>query len=146
MNKHQSPLMIFFREIFMLEQLARNRMELALPNDMKISHFTTLSHLVRKNTPSSPAELASAFQVTRPSMTNTLQKLQAKDYIHISADQNDGRGKLVSITQAGRDAFLEATIALGNMFYDVTNNIGETPFKEALIPLEKIRVFMDTYR
>lgn len=146
MNKHQSPLMIFFREIFMLEQLARNRMELALPNDMKISHFTTLSHLMRKNTPSSPAELASAFQVTRPSMTNTLQKLQAKDYIHISADQNDGRGKLVSITQAGRDAFLEATIALGNMFYDVTNNIGETPFKEALIPLEKIRVFMDTYR
>ncbi|MES2674593.1 MAG: MarR family winged helix-turn-helix transcriptional regulator [Pseudomonadota bacterium] len=146
MNNHENIFMNFFKEIFTLEQLARNRMERALPSDMKISHFTTLSYLVKRDTPSSPAELASAFQVTRPTMTNTLQKLEARNYIQVSADAADGRGKLIIITQEGRNAFFTAVQALSEMFGDVANTIGEEPFKEALIPLTQIRTFMDSYR
>ena len=146
MNHSENIFMNFFKEIFTLEQLARNRMERALPNDMKVSHFTVLSYLIKKDTPSNPAELASAFQVARPSMTNTLQKLEAKNYIHVSADEEDGRGKRVMITQEGSNAFLIAVQALGEMFGDVANTLGEEPFKEALIPLTKIRAFMDLDR
>jgi DNA-binding MarR family transcriptional regulator len=146
MNHNENVFMNFFKEIFTLEQLARNRMESALPNDMKVSHFTALSYLVKKDTPSNPAELAGAFQVSRPSMTNTLQKLEAKNYISVSADLEDGRGKLIVITQEGRDAFCIAVQALAEMFSDVSSTIGEQPFKEALIPLTNIRAFMDTYR
>lgn len=146
MINHDNPFMHFFREIFTLEQLARNRMERALPHEMKISHFSTLSHLARKATASSPAELASAFQVTRPTMTNTLQKLETKHYIRITEDLHDGRAKLVEITPTGREVFHEAIQALALMFEDVSTTIGEEPFKEALPPLEKIRIFMDTYR
>lgn len=146
MNHPENVFMSFFKEIFTLEQLARNRMERALPNDMKVSHFTALSYLVKKDTPSSPAELASAFQVSRPTMTNTLQKLEAKNYICVSADLEDGRGKLVMITQEGKDAFRIAVQALAEMFGDVANAMGEEPFKEALVPMGKIRAFMDTSR
>lgn len=146
MNHPENVFMSFFKEIFTLEQLARNRMERALPNEMKVSHFTALSYLVKKDSPSSPAELASAFQVSRPTMTNTLQKLEAKNYICVSADLEDGRGKLVMITQEGKDAFRIAVQALAEMFGDVANAMGEEPFKEALVPMGKIRAFMDTSR
>ncbi len=146
MNHPENVFMSFFKEIFTLEQLARNRMERALPNDMKVSHFTALSYLVKKDTPSSPAELASAFQVSRPTMTNTLQKLEAKNYICVSADLEDGRGKLVMITQEGKNAFHIAVQSLAEMFGDVANAMGEEPFKEALIPLTSIRAFMDVSR
>ena len=146
MNHPENIFMNFFKEIFTLEQLARNRMERALPNEMKVSHFTALSYLVKKNTPSSPAELASAFQVSRPTMTNTLQKLEAKNYICVSADLADGRGKLIMITQEGKNAFHIAVQSLAEMFGDVANAIGEEPFKKALIPLTNIRAFMDTSR
>jgi DNA-binding MarR family transcriptional regulator len=146
MHNAENIFMNFFKEIFTLEQLARNRMESALPNDMKVSHFTALSYLVKKDTPSSPAELASAFQVSRPTMTNTLQKLEAKNYIYVSADLADGRGKLVMITQEGKDAFHIAVQSLAEMFGDVAKAMGEEPFKEALVPLINIRAFMDTSR
>ncbi len=146
MNHRENIFMSFFKEIFTLEQLARNRMERALPNDMKVSHFTALSYLFKKDKPSSPAEMANAFQVSRPTMTNTLQKLEAKNYIIVSADVEDGRGKLIQITKEGRDAFQIAVQALGEMFGDVANTIGEEPFREALVPLTKIRAFMDTSR
>jgi DNA-binding MarR family transcriptional regulator len=146
MNHLDNVYMNFFKEIFMLEQLARNRMEHALPDDMKISHFTTLSYLFQKKTPSSPAELADAFQVARPSMTNTLQKLEAKGYIAVDADGQDGRGKLISLTQEGENAFSEAVNSLAGMFADVANAKSEEPFKAALIPLKDIRIFMDATR
>lgn len=146
MNHPENVFMNFFKEIFTLEQLARNRMERALPNEMKVSHFTALSYLVKKDTPSSPAELASAFQVSRPTMTNTLQKLEAKNYICVSADLADGRGKLIMITQEGKNIFHIAVQSLAKMFGDVSNAMGEEAFKEALIPLTSIRAFMDTSR
>ncbi len=146
MNPSDQVFMSFFQEIFILEHLARNRMEQALPGDMKVSHFTALSYLANKNTPSNPAELASAFQVSRPTMTNTLQKLEAKKYISISADSEDGRGKHVAITKGGRKVFNLAIQALAHMFSDVEQNLGEEPFTQALAPLRSIRKFMDASR
>lgn len=146
MNPADQVFMSFFKEIFSLEQLARNRMEQALPGDMKVSHFTALSYLANKNTPSNPAELASAFQVSRPTMTNTLQKLEAKKYIRISADSEDGRSKQIAITKEGRKAYKLAIAALAQMFSDVARNLGEGPFTQALVPLQTIREFMDAFR
>jgi DNA-binding MarR family transcriptional regulator len=146
MNPSDQVFMSFFKEIFILEHLARNRMEQALPGDMKVSHFTALSYLANKNTPSNPAELASAFQVSRPTMTNTLQKLEAKNYIRISADTEDGRGKLVAITKEGRKVFNLAIEALAHMFGDVAQNLGEDPFTQTLAPLRSIREYMDASR
>lgn len=140
------PIMAFFRNIAIIEQLSRARMERALPDGMQASHFSVLSHMCHMNRMESPAELADIFQITRPSMTNTLQKLSAKDYIVIEPDPNDGRGKLVKITNKGRQAFSQAIQAIAPLYEDTVNTLGVDVFKELLPGLDKVRSYMDSNR
>ena len=140
------PIMAFFRNISIIEQLSRARMERALPDDMQASHFGVLSHMCHMNRMESPAELAAIFQVARPSMTNTIQKLAAKDYIIIEPDPNDGRGKLVKITDKGRQAFSQAIQAIAPLYEDTVNTLGIDVFKELLPGLDKVRSYMDSNR
>ncbi len=139
------PIFGFFRELSILEQLSRARIERALPDGMKASHFGVLNHLARvqKNT---PANIADAFQVTRPSMTNTLQKLEAKQYIVIEADPDDGRGKIVCMTDKGLEARNLAIQLIAPVFSDIVENVGIDVFTSALPLLERVRLYMDKHR
>jgi len=136
----------FFNEVGIIEQLARTRVERVLPDGMKMPHFGVLNHLVRLGKEESPAELANAFQVTRPTMTNTLQRLQAKNYIMVEADPRDGRAKLVLITQKGRDARQAAIAALAPLLEQIADGLGNGVFAKALEPLQRVRVYMDENR
>jgi len=140
------PIMAFFRNITIIEQLSRARMERALPDGMQTSHFGVLSHMCHMSRMESPAELADIFQVARPSMTNTLQKLAAKNYIVIEPDPNDGRGKLVKITDEGRQAFSQAIQAIAPLYEDTVSTLGVDVFKELLPGLDKVRSYMDSNR
>lgn len=141
-----SPVMAFFRNIAIIEQLSRTRMERALPEGMLVSHFGVLSHMCRSNRKETPAELADIFQVARPSMTNTLQKLVAKGYIQIEPDPKDGRGKLVQITEKGRQAFNQAIQTIAPLYQDTIESLGIDVFKELLPGLDKVRSYMDDNR
>ncbi|WP_286271912.1 MarR family winged helix-turn-helix transcriptional regulator [Thalassotalea hakodatensis] len=140
------PVMAFFRNIAVIEQLSRARMERALPDGMQASHFGVLSHMCRMDRRKSPAELANIFQVARPSMTNTLQKLAAKGYILIEEDPNDGRGKLVQITSKGRQVFSQAIQTIAPLYKDTIDTLGIDLFKELLLGLDKVRSYMDNNR
>lgn len=100
----------FFNEIGIIEQLSRNRFERVMPRGMTLSQFSVLNHFVRLGGERAPAALASAFQVTRQTMTNTLQRLEAAGLVAIRPDPGDGRAKIVGITDAGR-AMRQACIA-----------------------------------
>jgi hypothetical protein len=54
-----------FSEMFMADQLARNRLSKALPKGMELSHFSVLNQLARSNEEKTPAQLARIFHVTR---------------------------------------------------------------------------------
>ena len=136
----------FFNEIGIIEQLARTRLERALPEGMKMSHFVVLNHLVRLGGEWSPARLASAFQVTRAAMTNTLQRLEARALIRIESDPGDGRGKLVSLSPAGRDMRETCIAALGPMLIELETEFGRRQFEAALPLLEAIRSYLDERR
>ncbi|MFN3280597.1 MAG: MarR family winged helix-turn-helix transcriptional regulator, partial [Tabrizicola sp.] len=86
-----------FGELFMADQLARNRISKVLPKGMELSHFSVLNHLARINDERTPAQLARAFHVTRGAMTNTLAKLEWAGHIHIRPDWEDARQKFVAI-------------------------------------------------
>lgn len=137
--------MRFFREIAILESLTKARMEKALPREMKISHFSVLNSLSHEDN-RTPAEIAKAFMVTRPSMTNTLQKLETQNYVAIVEDSTDGRSKRVRLTKQGKRALGEAIKALSAVFQDVSEKLGETPFEDALPSVERIRHYMDSNR
>lgn len=135
-----------FNEIGIIEQLARNRLEGVLPDGLKISQFSLLNHLVRLEGPHSPARLASAFQVTKGAMTNTLHRLEARQLITVSADPEDGRGKLVGITPAGEVMRARCIDALGPLLAEISGEFTAHEFETALPILEKIRRYLDTHR
>ncbi|SEV91119.1 transcriptional regulator, MarR family [Aliiroseovarius sediminilitoris] len=128
-----------FSEMFMADQLARNRLSKALPKGMELSHFSVLNHLARLNDEKSPAQLAKAFHVTRGAMTNTLNKLEWAGHVHIRPDWDDARRKFVTISPSGRaarDAALQAiTPIIGNM----VTKIGPDKVRNVLPVLREMR-------
>ncbi|MGH6951145.1 MAG: MarR family winged helix-turn-helix transcriptional regulator, partial [Vitreimonas sp.] len=59
-------------EIGIINQLAQTIFERVMPAGMTLAQFIVLNHFVRLGGSRSPAELASAFQLTRATMTSTL--------------------------------------------------------------------------
>ena len=87
-----------FGELFMADQLARNRISKVLPKGMELSHFSVLNHLAHVAAERTPAQLARTFHLTRGAMTNTLGRLEWAGWVHIRPDWDDARRKLVSIS------------------------------------------------
>lgn len=132
-----------FSEIFMADQLARNRLTKALPKGMEISHFSVLNHLARSGEERSPAQLARAFHVTRGAMTNTLNKLEWAGHIHIRPDWDDARRKFVSISPAGKRARDTALAAITPILNQVVESIGQNKVKNALPVLREMRIRLE---
>ena len=84
MNK-TIPAFELFNEIGIINQLATTMFERVLPKGMTQAQFTVLNHFVRLgHQERSPAQLAFAFQVTRPTMTSTLSRMERAGLILVS--------------------------------------------------------------
>ncbi len=136
----------FFNEIGIIEQLARNRFERVLPDGLKVPHFSVLNHLVRLGDGRSPLRLARAFQVTKSTMTNTLQRLEARGLVRIAPDPDDGRGKLVYLTPAGRRIRQKSIKALTPVLAEVEALLGRKALAGTLPVLQRLRAHLDAAR
>ncbi len=143
---NDDPIMAFFRHIDIIHQLSQHRVAQALPDKMQVSHFVVLCHMVRVNKAESPAELARIFQVSRPSMSNTLQKLESAAYIKVESNKDDGRSKKVSISKHGIDAQKQALAAIAPVFSDIINELGVSTFQQSLESLTAISTYLDKHR
>ncbi|MBE0552712.1 MAG: MarR family transcriptional regulator [Rhodobacteraceae bacterium] len=132
-----------FGELFMADQLARNRISRALPKGMELSHFSVLNHLARINDERTPAQLARAFHVTRGAMTNTLSKLEWAGHIHIRPDWDDARQKFVAISPAGRAARDAAVASVVPLIADVVTALGADKVRAVLPVLRELRLRME---
>jgi DNA-binding MarR family transcriptional regulator len=146
-KKDQDPLLFrFLNEVGIIEQLARTKLESELPDGLKISQFIVLNHLARLGGGWSPVRLANAFQVTKGAITNTLQRLEARGLVKIVSDPRDGRGKLVSLTTAGRDMRKQGIRSINPLLADLEVKFGEKRFAKALPLLEDVRKYLDEHR
>ena len=100
----------FFNEIGIINQLSTAILAKCLPDGVHPSHFAIVNHLVRTGDGKSPVRIAAAMQVTKNTMTHSLKVLEDRKFIRVEPDPEDGRGKLVRLTDAGR-GFREAAIA-----------------------------------
>lgn len=132
-----------FGELFMADQLARNRISKVLPKGMELSHFGVLNHLARVGDERTPAQLAKAFHVTRGAMTNTLARLEWAGHIHIRPDWDDARRKLVTISPAGRAARDAAVQAVTPLIGEVVTALGPTRVKAVLPVLREMRTRLE---
>ena len=132
-----------FGELFMADQLARNRISKVLPKGMELSHFGVLNHLARVGDERTPAQLAKAFHVTRGAMTNTLARLEWAGHNHIRPDWDDARRKLVTISPAGRAARDAAVQAVTPLIGEVVTALGPTRVKAVLPVLREMRTRLE---
>ncbi len=146
-NKASDPLLFtFFNEVGIIEQLARNSIERVLPDGLKLSQFSVLNHFARLGLTQNPVELARAFQVTKGAMTNTVQRLEERGLVDVSPDPNDGRGKLVRITDEGRRVRESCLAAAGPLLAELEKEFGKEDFSAALPFLQKLRAYLDQAR
>lgn len=132
-----------FGELFMADQLARNRISKALPRGMELSHFSVLNHLARISDERTPAQLARAFHVTRGAMTNTLNRLEWAGHIHIRPDWDDARRKFVAISPAGRAARDAAVHAVSPLIGEVVEALGADRVRAVLPVLRELRARLE---
>lgn len=144
MNERTDDLAItLFGELFMADQLARNRITRALPKGMQLSHFSVLNHLARVGDERTPAQLARAFHVTRGAMTNTLARLEWAGHIHVRPDWDDARQKFVAISPAGRAARDAAVAAVVPIIAETVGALGSDRVRAVLPVLRELRLRME---
>lgn len=142
-EKTEDIAVALFGELFMADQLARNRVSKALPKGMELSHFSVLNHLARSGEERTPAQLARAFHVTRGAMTNTLNRLEWAGHIHIRPDWDDARRKFVAISPAGRAARDAAVQAVAPLIAEVVQALGADRVRAVLPVLREMRTRLE---
>ncbi|PLL14579.1 MarR family transcriptional regulator [Tabrizicola sp. TH137] len=142
-EKTEDIAVALFGELFMADQLARNRISKVLPKGMELSHFSVLNHLARVNDERTPAQLARAFHVTRGAMTNTLNRLEWAGHIHIRPDWDDARRKFVAISPAGRAARDAAVQSVAPLIAEVVQALGADRVRAVLPVLREMRTRLE---
>lgn len=133
-------------EIGIIDQLGTTLFERAMPHGLTLPQFIVLNHFVRLGGDRSPLELADAIQVTKATMTSTLQRLEAKGFISSVPNPHDGRSKRISITAAGREARDQSIQAIAQDLIDMEETVGRGQLTAVLPILSNVRNFLDKRR
>ena len=136
----------FFTEIGIINQLATALLAKSLPDGVHPSHFSILNHLVRRGDGKPPLRIASAMQETKNTMTHSLKVLQNRGYIDVQPDPNDGRGKLVFLTETGRSFRAEAIAGVSAMIRDIIGGDQIAIIRRIHDDLEQMRQHLDDNR
>ena len=140
------PVYRLFNEIGIINQLSGAAFRDVLPRPLNEAMFGVLNHFCRLGDGKSPSFLAEAFQVARPSMTNTLEKLERAGLVRIEAHPADARGKLVFITDAGREARECAVAAVLPLFAKIAPVLERLDAAALLRDLASLREALDRAR
>lgn len=146
MSEADPATFVFFNEVGIIEQLARNRFERVMPAGMSVAMFAMLNHMVRLGDGWTPARLARAFQLTKGAITNTLQRLESLKLVRERPDLEDGRSKRVFITSAGRRMRDRCVAALAPEIAALEAEVGAKRIASALPALQAVREALDRAR
>ena len=146
MDDKDLALFAVFNEIGIINQLSSTVFQARLPEGLHISHFSVLNHLVRLGDGRTPLSIANAFQVPKTTMTHTLAVLEKRALIRMPPNPDDGRSKVVLLTDAGRAARDQAIAAMADPIRKLSEGLGHAEVAELLPKLEALRKFMDENR
>ena len=136
----------FFNEIGIVSQLGSALFTRLMPGGLHLSHFIVLNHLVRLGDGRTPVQIANALQVTKATMTHTVTVLTRHGFVEVVPNPDDGRSKLVRLTEAGR-AFRDDAIArLAPALGFVADSLSVEEIGAVLPVLEKVRKLLDAER
>ncbi|MBV0911101.1 MarR family winged helix-turn-helix transcriptional regulator [Anianabacter salinae] len=133
-------------EIGIIGQLSRTLLEARLPPGFVTAQFSVLNHLVRVGDGRTPLAIARAFQVPKNSMTHSLTVLERAGLIEMRKNPQDGRSKLVFITDAGRTFRADAIDAMAPDIARIAAAFPRDVVARLLPDLERLRKVLDADR
>jgi len=138
----ERPDVAFFARVAAIERLAGQRLDRALDEGLSSAGLAVLERLAVAPAPPTPLELAAALRLSKPAMTHTLQRLEARGLISLAPDAADGRMKRVAITEAGLAARRTALGAVRPRIEAVRQAFDAAEFAAALPFLERLAAWL----
>ena len=139
----EHPEVQVFDEIGMIEVGVRTIITRCLPVGVTYPQFEVMNHLARRGEHQTPAQIATALQMTPGAITNTLQRLEATGLASAEPDALDGRKKRVAMTPAGRQAYGRAMAAIKPRMSSLREAFTQKEFREVLPFLRALRDWME---
>ena len=127
-----------FRFMRIISENAQRELDNRLPDSLTSRQFEVLNRLyfVGDQTAS---QLATAFNVSAPSMSQMITRLRAVGVIEMSRKSDDARAKLVRITESGKE-ILESTVqSLMSGFEPFEEALGAARLQHLLEELEAVQ-------
>jgi DNA-binding MarR family transcriptional regulator len=135
-----------FTEVGIISQLNRAAIESALPKGLLMPHFSVLNHLARLGDGQTPLVIARAMQTPKTSMTHTLAGLEAQGLIELKRNPDDGRSKLVWITDAGLTLRMATVKTLASGMAEFLDTFPAKDLEQLAGELSEIRKWLDNAR
>ena len=132
-----------FDEIGMIEVGVRSVITGCLPVGVTYPQFEVLNLLARRGEGQTPAQIATALQMTPGAITNTLQRMEATGLARVGPDPDDRRKKRVTLTGAGRQAYQRAMATLKPRMASLRESFTQREFREVLPFLRALRAWME---
>ena len=134
--------------IAIIEQLSRAASERVL-GEMGLSHpeFAMLNHFSHGRPPEKTITgIAAAMQQNQPATTKTAAKLIARGYLRARANDEDGRSKLLAMTDAGHAAHVEAIGLMGPLIERAMEGWSDAEMAGLFGHLDRLKIRMDANR
>ena len=139
-------MLAMFNEIGIINSLASTEFQRILAPDLNVSEYSLLNHFMRMGDNKTPSHLARIFQITKPSMTAIVSKLESKGYVNVTPGEEDRRQKFVTITPAGRKARDAAAAKTAPLLVDLLALVNEKQLRAIIPGLQHLREVLDTQR
>jgi DNA-binding MarR family transcriptional regulator len=131
-----------FDEIRYIEHLVRTAIARKLPVGLTYPQFEVMNLLSRRGDGITPLEIARALQMTKSGLTNTLQRLHARNLVRVEHCQADGRRKRIWLTPDGRLAYGQSMVAIRPKMEDLRDGFTQKEFRDALPFLKALRTWL----
>jgi DNA-binding MarR family transcriptional regulator len=132
-----------FKEIERIEHLARISVSRCLPVGLTYPQYEVLSLLIRYGDGITPAEIARSLNLTKNGLTNTLQRLSARNLAKVEACADDRRRKRVWLTTDGQQAYAQTMARVRPKIDGLRDGFTEKEFRDALPFLRALRTWLE---
>ncbi|WP_081963826.1 MarR family transcriptional regulator [Hoeflea sp. BAL378] len=136
----------YFSEVSKICQLCTTLVGKMLPDGVHPSHFAIILHLVRSGDGITPLNLASAMNLSKATISHSIQVLEKRGYIETKPCEHDARSKQVFLTDAGRAFCDEAINAAARTFHHILRDEDRQIMTDALPGLAAIRGLLEANR
>jgi DNA-binding MarR family transcriptional regulator len=133
-------------EINIISHLAENQLAKFLPVGVTPAQFGVLNHILRLARNETIGQLASAQQVTQPTMSSTVRKLEDAGYVVLIHDDKDRRIRNVQVTVKGAEMHRSVIENITANTDDLMNHLSEDEWLTLHVLLSRLRKIMDENR